>query len=85
MNVKQLVIFKELRLLTRLVRRRSFRDRYLPTLLVATGLGLVLSAAWVYLVLRYSRHRLSLSTQLREALLAWAHRTGDPFAENVKA
>ena len=46
-----------------------FRDRYLPMLLAATGLGLVLSAVWIYLVLRYSRHRLSLSTQLREALL----------------
>ena len=45
-----------------------FWDRYLPILLAAAGLGLILSAGWVYLVLRYSRHRLSLSTQLREAL-----------------
>ena len=45
-----------------------FWDRYLPILLAAAGLGLVLAAAWIYLVLWYSRHRLSLSTQLREAL-----------------
>ena len=46
----------------------SFRDRYLSALLAAAGLGLVLSAVWIYLVLWYSRHRLSLPTQLREAL-----------------
>jgi sensor c-di-GMP phosphodiesterase-like protein len=46
-----------------------FWDRYLPILLAAAGLGLILSAGWIYLVLRYSRHRLSLSTQLREALV----------------
>jgi len=45
-----------------------FWDRYLPILLAAACLGLVLAAAWIYLVLWYSRHRLSLSTQLREAL-----------------
>lgn len=45
-----------------------FWDRYLPILLAAAGLGLILCVGWVYLVLRYSRHRLSLSTQLREAL-----------------
>jgi sensor c-di-GMP phosphodiesterase-like protein len=45
-----------------------FWDRYMPILLAAAGLGLVLAACWVYLVLRYSRHRLSLSTELREAI-----------------
>lgn len=45
-----------------------FWDRYQPLLLSAAGLGLVLAAAWIYLVLWYSRHRQSLSTQLREAL-----------------
>ncbi|MEP6161890.1 MAG: EAL domain-containing protein [Halieaceae bacterium] len=46
----------------------NFWQRYSPILLVAAGLGLVLAAIWVYLVLRYSRHRASLSTELREAL-----------------
>jgi sensor c-di-GMP phosphodiesterase-like protein len=46
----------------------NFWDRYLPALLTTAGLGLVLTAAWIYLVLRYSRHRLSLPTQLRAAL-----------------
>jgi sensor c-di-GMP phosphodiesterase-like protein len=46
----------------------SFWDRYLPALLATGGLGLVLTAAWIYLVVRYTRHRLSLPTQLRAAL-----------------
>ncbi len=45
-----------------------FWNRYMPILLAAAALGLVLAACWVYLVLRYSRHRLSLSTELREAI-----------------
>lgn len=45
-----------------------FWDRYLPILLPAASAGLILTGAWIYLVLRYSRHRLSLSTQLRDAL-----------------
>jgi len=45
-----------------------FWKRYLPIILATAGLGLVLTATWIYLVLRYSRHRLSLTTQLRAAL-----------------
>ena len=43
-------------------------DRYLPLISFAAGLGFVLAAIWVYVVLRYSRHRLSLSTELRQAI-----------------
>ena len=46
----------------------SFWDRYLPILSAAASLGVVLAGAWIYLVLRYSQHRSSLSTQFREAL-----------------
>jgi len=45
-----------------------FWNRYAPTLVAATGLGLVLAIIWIYIVLRYSRYRLSLSTELREAV-----------------
>lgn len=45
-----------------------FWDRYLPLMLAAAILGIVLTAAWIYLALRYSRHRLSLPKQLRDAL-----------------
>jgi sensor c-di-GMP phosphodiesterase-like protein len=47
---------------------QGFRDRYLPTLAAAGGLGLALAAVWIYLVLRYSRHRMSLATELKQAL-----------------
>ncbi len=46
----------------------NFWDRYMPILLPVAGMGLILAAAWIYLVFWYSRHRLSLPTQLREAL-----------------
>ena len=46
----------------------SFWSRYLPMLAAAALLGLILAAAWVYLVLRYSRHRMSLATELKNAL-----------------
>jgi sensor c-di-GMP phosphodiesterase-like protein len=45
-----------------------FRDRYLPVLAAAAALGLTLAAVWIYVVLRYSRYRMSLATELREAL-----------------
>ncbi len=45
-----------------------FWSRYTPILAAAAGLGLVLATLWIYIVLRYSRHRLSLSTELREAV-----------------
>ena len=45
-----------------------FWNRYAPILVAAAGLGLVLAIIWIYIVLRYSRHRLSLSTELREAV-----------------
>jgi sensor c-di-GMP phosphodiesterase-like protein len=45
-----------------------FWSRYGAILFAAAILGLVLATVWIYLVLRYSRHRLSLSTELREAI-----------------
>lgn len=45
-----------------------FWDRYMPILAAAAALGLLLAAIWVYAVLRYSRHRMSLSTELRDAI-----------------
>ncbi len=45
-----------------------FRSRYTPILLAAACLGLASALVWIYLVVRYSRHRLSLSTELREAV-----------------
>jgi len=47
---------------------RSFWDRYAWTLIVGTVAGLVLVAAWAYTLMRYTRHRLSMGTQLRWAL-----------------
>jgi sensor c-di-GMP phosphodiesterase-like protein len=46
----------------------SFWSRHLQTLAAGAGLGLVLVAAWLYLILRFSRHQLSLATELRQAL-----------------
>jgi sensor c-di-GMP phosphodiesterase-like protein len=45
-----------------------FWDRYSPLLMLAGGTGVILALLWIYTVMRYSRHRLSLSTQLRDAL-----------------
>jgi sensor c-di-GMP phosphodiesterase-like protein len=45
-----------------------FWSRYTPILVAAAGLGLTLALVWIYIVLRYSRHRLSLSTEFREAV-----------------
>ena len=46
----------------------KFWGRYMPLLISAVALGLVLAGAWIYLVMRYSRHRMSLATELRHAL-----------------
>jgi sensor c-di-GMP phosphodiesterase-like protein len=46
----------------------QFRERYQPILLTAGAAALLLASAWLLAVLRYSRERLSLSGELREAL-----------------
>lgn len=46
----------------------QFWQRYLPTLVSAAIIGAALLGVWVYAMLRYSRHRLSLTTELREAI-----------------
>jgi len=46
----------------------SFWDRHRRTLSAGSVLGLALAAAWLVTILRYSRHRLSLAGELREAL-----------------
>jgi sensor c-di-GMP phosphodiesterase-like protein len=48
----------------------NFWGRHAQTLVIGICLGLVLVSAWVYLILRFSRHQLSLATQLRQALAA---------------
>jgi sensor c-di-GMP phosphodiesterase-like protein len=48
----------------------SFWDRHLQSIAAGAGLGLLLVAAWIYMILRYSRHQLSLATELRQALAA---------------
>ena len=45
-----------------------FWERYAPLLAIAAVFGLSIFVLWAYFVLRYSRHRLSLSTELKEAL-----------------
>lgn len=46
----------------------SFWGRYLRTLAIGSAVGLILLAAFVYGILRYTRHRLSMGTLLRQAL-----------------
>ncbi|KFN41028.1 EAL domain-containing protein [Arenimonas oryziterrae] len=46
----------------------DFWHRHAQSLAIGAGVGLVLVAAWIYLILRYSRHQLSLATELRDAL-----------------
>ncbi len=46
----------------------SFWQRYASMLAIAGGVGLALFGVWIYIVFRYSRHRLSLATELKEAL-----------------
>ncbi|MGH8224045.1 MAG: EAL domain-containing protein [Woeseiaceae bacterium] len=48
----------------------SFRDRYLPKMATAASLALLLITSWIYVVYRYSRRRLSLGAELREAIPA---------------
>ncbi|AHE99144.1 EAL domain-containing protein [Thioalkalivibrio paradoxus] len=45
-----------------------FWERYLPTLVGAGFLGLLLAGLWLVAVLRYLRQHLSLSTELQEAI-----------------
>lgn len=46
----------------------NFWSRHSQTLAIGAGLGLLLVVIWIYLILRYSRHQLSMATELREAL-----------------
>ena len=46
----------------------AFWDRYWPTLAIVACIALLLLAIWMAIVIRYSRHRFSLATELREAL-----------------
>jgi c-di-GMP phosphodiesterase len=45
-----------------------FWQRYLPTLVIATVVGVFLLLIWTYAMLRFSRHHLSLATELRYAV-----------------
>ncbi len=45
-----------------------FWSRYLPFIAMAVAIGLLLAAIWIYLVFRYSRSRMSLSSELRNAI-----------------
>lgn len=49
-------------------RSGQFVERYLPSLLTATALGLLLIALWVSFMVRVSRNRLSLTAELRSAI-----------------
>ena len=46
----------------------TFWSRYAPTLVVGSGIGLLFAAAWLFALMRYTRHRLSLASMLRNAL-----------------
>ncbi|WP_018139306.1 MULTISPECIES: EAL domain-containing protein [unclassified Thioalkalivibrio] len=46
----------------------QFWQRYLPTLAGAGAFGLLLVGLWLFLILRYFRHQLSLAQELREAI-----------------
>ena len=48
----------------------NFWTRHLTILTLGAGMFLLLIAAWIYLILRFSRHQLNLATQLRQALAA---------------
>ena len=48
----------------------NFWSRHSQTLVAGAGLGLLLVTAWIYLILRFSRHQLSLATELRQAVAA---------------
>jgi sensor c-di-GMP phosphodiesterase-like protein len=46
----------------------TFVGRYATTLAAGTGVGLLLLGGWIYALMRYTRHRLSIATLLRHAL-----------------
>lgn len=46
----------------------QFWDRYRGVVLIAAVAGVFLLTLWLYLLLRYTRHKLSRATQLREAI-----------------
>jgi sensor c-di-GMP phosphodiesterase-like protein len=46
----------------------AFMSRYWPLLAITASLVLILLVGWLAVVMRYSRHRFSLTNQLREAL-----------------
>ena len=48
----------------------TFWSRYAPMLVVGSGVGLLLVAGWLFALMRYTRHRLSLASMLRNALAA---------------
>jgi sensor c-di-GMP phosphodiesterase-like protein len=48
----------------------NFWSRHSQSLAAGAGLGLLLVAAWIYLILRYSRHQLSFAVEMRQALSA---------------
>jgi sensor c-di-GMP phosphodiesterase-like protein len=48
----------------------NFWSRHAQTLAAGAGFGLLLVSAWIYLILRFSRHQLSLATEFRQALAA---------------
>jgi sensor c-di-GMP phosphodiesterase-like protein len=48
----------------------NFWSRHSQTLAAGAGMGLLLVGTWIYLILRFSRHQLSLATELRQALAA---------------
>jgi sensor c-di-GMP phosphodiesterase-like protein len=60
----------------------SVWGRHTRTLMVGSGLGLLLVGLWLFLVLRYSRQQLSLETELKLALAAGAiHVAYQPVVE----
>jgi sensor c-di-GMP phosphodiesterase-like protein len=46
----------------------TFWGRYAVNLVVGLGIGVVLLAGWLFVLMRYTRHRLSLASMLRSAL-----------------
>jgi len=46
----------------------TFLQRHSIVLFAGAALGLLLAAGWIYLILRFSRQRLSLASELRQAL-----------------
>lgn len=47
----------------------SFWNRHAESLTIGVGLGLLLVMAWIHFILRYSSYQLSLSTELRQAVV----------------